>query len=377
MNTIVKKNWIYLLGLLLSVPAFSQRNNLVMYRDTITRRDTVLTQVNFLSDDSHDMQYKIKVRLKDGTERVFMSHEIIGYRKNKKTYHSKLLKIDGRIHQVLLPRMYDEDSVAIYQFIQDNGKRKLYAGFGKDSLIIPITDEKNPDYINPLYLYLKQFPIVQNEIVGKFFDRLKPTVGSFARRHLVAKTNNPNYMTRFRWGIMMGASIGKARVKDFAFANKLMGFGGVFADIPIFGTLSVHPEVIFYPYAYSSRQLSEASETNAVYNRKDLTGTLLFRHTLRFVKGKWLPYAMLGPEINWILDKSVESARRWIDNEGFTELEQLSHPQTKNTTVGLTGGVGVEYILTHRNSLFFDVRYRHELEKEGVKGIYFTLSFNL
>ena len=56
MNTIVKKNWIYLLGLLLSVPAFSQRNNLVMYRDTITRRDTVLTHVNFLSDDSHDMQ---------------------------------------------------------------------------------------------------------------------------------------------------------------------------------------------------------------------------------------------------------------------------------------------------------------------------------
>lgn len=374
----LSKCMLLLLVLWYSVSGLAQRNNLVMYRDSVTGRDTVLTHINFVSDDSRNMQYKIKVRLKNGEERSFTASEIAGYREGRKTYHSKRLKTGGEIRSVILSRVYGKDSVSIYRFIQDNGKQKLYAEIGNDSLLIPFVDKSNPTRIHPLLLvHLKEFPIVGDERVEKYIDGVKPTVGSFEKRHLVVRTGNPNYITRFRWGVMLGASMGKVEVAPFAFGNKLLGLGGLFADVPVYEGLSVHPEITFNPYAYSSHQTSSVGQTNAVYNRKDLTGTMLLRYTVRSFTGKWLPYAMLGAELNMVLDKSLESAGRWVDEEGFIVLEQQVYPQPKGTTLGVTGGVGVEYLLSSRHSLFFDVRYRHELEEEGLKGICLTLSINL
>ena len=377
MNTRLGKYCFFLLGLLFSVPTFSQRKNLVMYHDPIEEKDTVLSHVTFLSDDSQQMQYEIKVRLKDGAIKVFKASEIAGFRDGRKSYYSRLVEVDGKVKRVLLPRAYDVDSVAIYRYIQDNGKKKLYAGIGKDSLLVPIVDEYNSDYVNPLLPYLREFTIAQDEVVAEFINGLKPTVGSFERRHLVVRTGNPNYITRFRWGVMAGASVGTVKVDEFAFSNKLLGYGGVFADIPMYDGMSLHPEVTFHPYAYSCRQISAVGRTFAVYNRKDLVGALMFRYTLRMLKGKWLPYAQVGMEANWALDKTMESASRWTDNEGFIALEQLSYPQEKGMTMGTTAGLGVEYILSAKHSLFFDVRYRQEMEKEGVRGICLTASFNL
>lgn len=378
MKANIWKCMLLLLWLGFSIPIFAQRKNLIMYHDSVSGRDTILTHVTFLSDDSREMQYRIKVRLKDGVERTFSASEIAGYREGKKTYYTKQLKTGGEVRTVLLQRIFDIDSVAIYPYIQDNGKRKLYAEIGRDSLLMPFADENNPTDINPLlYSYLKEFPIVQDEVVGKYIDGVKPTVGSFERRYRVAYTGNPNFMTRFRWGVLLGANMVKPEVKPFAFGGKLLGFGGLFVDVPVYEGLSVRPELTLNPYAFSSHQTSDAGETHAVYNRKDLTGTFLFCYTLRSVKGKWLPYVLLGPEINLVLDKSVESAARWVDNEGYMVLEQLVHPQPKGTVLGVTAGVGAEFVLSTHRSLFFDVRYRYEEEEEGLRGICLTVSINL
>ena len=377
MNSIIGKSCLFLLGALMSISVFSQRRNLVMYHDPIAGKDTVLTHVTFLTENNREMQSMIKTRLKDGTEKTFKAEEIVGFRDGKKMYYSKTLELDGQLLHVLLPRAYGKDSVGIYQYLQDNGKWKLYAGIGKDSLLVPIVDEANPNYVNPLLTYLKEFPIASDVIVSEFIDGLKPTINSFERRHLVVRTGNPNYITRFRWGIMAGASMGTAKVEPFDFANKLLGFGGLFADIPVIEGLSLHPEVTFSPYGYSSNQITSLGQVLAVYNRKDLVGTFMFRYTLRMLKGKWLPYAQVGAETNWTLDKSLDSAERWTDEEGFITLEQLSYPQEKGMTLGATAGLGVEYILTPKHSLFFDLRYRQEMEKEGVRGICLTASFNL
>ena len=365
-------------GVLLSVSAFSQRRNLVMYYDPVNGRDTILTHVYFLDDDSRKQQYEINVRLKDGSKRNFKASEISGYRNGKKSYYSRKLNVGNEVRQALLPRMYEADSVAVYMYIQDNGKRKYYAELGKKAELVPLSDEDNPTQVNPrLLAFLKEFPVAQNEEVSKFFDGLKPTVNSFDNRHRVARTGNPNYITRFRWGVMAGAGLSKAEVEPYDFGNKLLGFGGLFADIPVYEGFSLRPEVTFSPYAFSSHQTNTAGEVNAVYNRKDLTGSLLACYTLRSFSGKWLPYALLGPEFYFVQDKSLDRAERWTDEEGYIVLEQQSIPQTKGVSLGLTAGVGVEYILSSRHSLFFDVRYRHELEEAGIRGIHFSVSFNL
>ena len=367
------KMLLLLTGLWFSVSAFSQRRNLLMFHDPLLGKDTIISRVNFMFRDRLEKQYSIGVRLLDGNLREFKSHEIAGYREGRKNYYSRRLQTNGEVRQVLLPRVYDVDSVTIYLFIQDDGKRKLYGEIGsRDSLLFPITETDNP-----LLAYLKEFPIAKDERVSAYFDELTASVGSFEKRHRVARTGNPNYITRFRWGIMLGASLGKADVAPFAYADKLLGYGGLFVEIPVYESFSVRPEVTFCPYAYSSHQTSEVGEVNAVYHRKDISGTLLFRYTLRSFKGKWLPFVQIGPELNFVLDKSMESARRWIDDKGYTVLNNEIHPVQTGTALGLTAGLGTEYLLSSRHSLFFDVRYRYELEEEGLRGLCLTVSLNL
>lgn len=379
MNLKFWKSLLLLSGVLLSVSAFSQgRRNLVMFHDPVKERDTIVTHVRFLGEDSRKQQYEIGVRLKDGSERTFKASEIYGYRDGRKRYFSRKLKVGDEVRHVALPRMYGSDSVAVYLFIQDNGKRKYYVEVPKDSLLVPLVDERNPAQVNPrLLAFLKGFPVAQDEWVAEFFDGLKPTVVSFEKRHRVAHTGNPNHITRFRWGVRAGAGFSKAVVEPYDFGNKLSGFGGLFADIPVYESLSVRPEVVFCPYGFSSHQPTDVGEVYAVYNRKDVTGSLLACYTLRSFRGKWLPYAVLGPEFNLVMDKTLERSGRWMDGDGYMVLERKDIPQTKGMSVGVTGGVGVEYILSNRHSLFFDVRYRHELIEEGVRGICFSVSFNL
>ena len=378
MKKTIWKQMLVLIGLLISVSAFSQRKNLLMYHDPVTGRDTIISHVNFQYGNMREQQYQIRVRMADGKLREFLPHEISGYREGRISYYSRTVEVNGEARQVLLPRMYEVDSVFIYRFIQDNDKPKLYVQIGKDAPLIPFVDEENPARINPqLSAFLKSFPVSEESLVSKYLYAVKPTIGSFEKRHRVVRTGNHNYITRFRWGILAGASLSKADVELFDYTNKMTGFGGLFAEIPVYEDLSIRPEVAFMPYAYSSHQVINGGEKNGVYNRKDITGTFLFRYTLRSLSGKWLPFAQVGPEVNFALDKSMESASRMIDNEGFTILEKLEHPQEKGATFGLSAGVGVEYVLNTRHSLFFDVRYRQEMEEEGVKGICLTVSFNL
>ena len=46
-------------------------------------------------------------------------------------------------------------------------------------------------------------------------------------------------------------------------------------------------------------------------------------------------------------------------------------------TIGVKAGVGVEYTLSSRHSLFFDICYTQEIEKKNIKGICLTISLNL
>ena len=249
MNLKFWKSLLLLSGVLLSVSAFSQgRRNLVMFHDPVKERDTIVTHVRFLGEDSRKQQYEIGVRLKDGSERTFKASEIYGYRDGRKRYFSRKLKVGDEVRHVALPRMYGSDSVAVYLFIQDNGKRKYYVEVPKDSLLVPLVDERNPAQVNPrLLAFLKGFPVAQDEWVAEFFDGLKPTVVSFEKRHRVAHTGNPNHITRFRWGVRAGAGFSKAVVEPYDFGNKLSGFGGLFADIPVYESLSVRPEVVTVP----------------------------------------------------------------------------------------------------------------------------------
>lgn len=372
--------FLLLFFMLLPLSAYSQKlqKNVVMYRDPVTGVDTLMMGITLEEKDERRMQYEIVVRKPDGKTFALSARDVKGYRLGKKIVHSRQVEVNGEVRYALLPRLYGQDSLWVYSFIADDGKRASYVQLPDEPLLVPLADAADARRVNPrVQAYLKSFPVASDARVEAYIDGMSPTVLSLEKRHLVCRTGNLNYITRFRWGVMLGGGLGKLAMDDYGFDTKLQGSVGLFADVPLFDGLSVRPEVTFSPYAYGSHQSTDVVETHAVYNRKDVTGTLLFRYTVRSFEGKWLPYAMLGAEVNKVLDCSLESAERWLDDEGFTVLERHSYPQPKGMTLGVTGGVGVEYLLTARHSLFLDMRYRYELEEEGLRGFCLTVSINL
>lgn len=377
------KVWLrYLLLLFLCVPMAAypqkQQKNIVMYRDPVTGVDTLIAGVTLSEGDVRKMQYEIRVRTRDGKTLTFSAKDIRGYRVGKKTLHSRQVEVDGEVRHVLLPRLYGQDSVAVYSFVGNDGKRRPYVQLSADPMLMPLADAADARRVNPRVLaYFKSFPIASDEWVEAFIDRMKPTAFSLEKRHQVCRTGNPNHITRFRWGVMLGGGLGKVVTDGFEFDAKLQGSVGLFADVPVYQGLSVRPEVMFSPYGYKGQFPSEVGEVNAVYNRKDVSAALMFRYTMRSFTGRWLPFVQLGPQLNCVLDKEMESAERWTDSDGFTELTHHRYAVQKGTSLGVSGGVGVEYVVSARHSLFIDLRYSHELDDESLRGISLVLSFNL
>ena len=201
------------------------------------------------------------------------------------------------------------------------------------------------------------------------------SVPAFSQRNnLEDNAGNPPLSNRFRWGLTGGISLSRADTETFGFGNKVFGYGGLFADIPIYRGLSVRPEVTFRPHAYKGCLTNQRYEINAVYNRKDLVGAVHLRYTWHTARGKWLPYILLGPEFNWILDSSMESLEK---NVILLEYKYQNHIMEAEKTIGVKAGVGVEYTLSSHHSLFFDIGYTQEIEKKNIKGICLTISLNL
>lgn len=368
---------ILLLGVPVSAHAQKQKKTVVVYRDSITGKDT-LVHGSVISGETMKMQYEIGLRLPDGQRRLFRAEDIQGYRDNNMLFYSCVVNVDGEERHVLLSRDYEQDSLMVYRFMDDEGRRRPYVQVGKNRLLIPLADEADADRVNPqVVAYLKSFPIAGDSRVEAFIDRMKPTLSALAKRHLVCRKGSVNYLTRFRWGVMLGGGMGKVAMDGFVYDNKLQGYAGLFADVPLYVDFSVRPEVTFHPYGYRGQFPSDVGEVNAVYNRKDVSAALMFRYTMRSFTGRWLPFVQLGPQLNCVLDKEMESAKRLMDSDGFTELTQHRYEVQKGTSFGVSGGVGVEYVVSARHSLFIDLRYSHELEDESLRGISLVLSFNL
>ena len=95
MKKTIWKQMLVLIGLLISVSAFSQRKNLLMYHDPVTGRDTIISHVNFQYGDMREQQDQIRVRMADGKLREFLPHEISGYREGRISYYSRTLYVNG------------------------------------------------------------------------------------------------------------------------------------------------------------------------------------------------------------------------------------------------------------------------------------------
>ncbi|MBE6281917.1 MAG: PorT family protein [Bacteroides sp.] len=378
----MNKLYYYILTLIGTLFSFTtinaQNSNLIFYRDSITGCNTIIHNVTFAESNIHLSQYKIAITLNGKIVKEFRADQITGYRKGKKLYYSKKIKLNGNNIHVLLNRVYAEDSIYIYEYVDNNENKILYAETPKDSiLLIPLVNDKNKRDFSYLRKYLDKYPISQDNEVKSYLNTMKNNINSFYSRHMVCITENTNHIIKFRWGLTAGVGFSNLKTDTYSFGNKMNGYIGVFADIPIVQGLSLYAEGLFIPYGFSCINNFEKSISHTVYNRTDITSNLLIRHSFRKNESKWIPYIQLGPQISFPLSKDMKSQIQIIDNEGFTQVGYESFNLKTSPDFGFILSGGVEYKFQTNHSLFFELRYRQNTGKENINGLYLSLSYNL
>ncbi|MBQ8502265.1 MAG: PorT family protein [Bacteroides sp.] len=384
----------YLLFICCAIPLSAQHNMLVL-RDTISKRDTIINDVTFKKMTPYNRQQGVLVTVwlnEKESVRSYTPTQVSKYVENGITYKSKTLVHKGEKKQLLLPEVYQRDSISIYMFMPEEEEKLYYISIGDNSsLLIPMQDSQRRKGTNAVRTYLESFPLSKEKTVKAYISKMKPTPASFDDRYEVVTSGNPNAITYFRWGIQGGTGFSSFNSKsdfnqDISYTNEISYFAGLFLDIPITNGVSFHPEVNLQHYAHSYQsETSSKQQTKSyiAYNRNDISIPILIRYTLRSIRGKWLPYIQVGPKLDFSLKRDLDelalnSTTLKINgtDETIKSWSDISHKQDK-FNLGINTGIGVEWKVSLKNSLFFDVRYIRDFTEDRINGYYFSLAINL
>ena len=133
---------------------------------------------------------------------------------------------------------------------------------------------------------------------------------------------------------------------------------GIFADIPILQSkISFHPEIHYSKQAYKTSDSELKKE--CIANIESYNIPLLIRYT--WWKDKWSPYMNMG--MVWHHYSRTQSSILAADiYNGILNIHQTELALSP-LKYSITGGGGVWYKLTKRNSLFVEVRATYNKDK--------------
>ena len=346
--------------------------NVVVLKDS-----TMLVGVKLKDTSPIQKQYEIEFTDKKNKEYHLKPEDVIIFNEKRKRYLSKTFNIDGIFRQLFLERIMYNDSVSLYIYRSENNKDLVLYEKNRE-VLIPLIGTNNA-FTN----YLKNFPIIlQNPELAEEIENTSPSADHLIETYNKVKKNNINLFTRFRWGIMASGSFSQIKqAHNLSFSNESHLTVGVFADLPVYKHVSFHPEFFYQKNAKLNEQ---KSDIQLAFNREAIILPLLFRFSYIDIRGRIIPFFQFGPEILFTL-KGESNWNRGINNvKNYTEI--ISQPEFKlpNISFASSIGIGVEYKLNKKHSVFIDIRYRHEpnlklLEKYKTSISYLstTLSYNL
>ena len=236
---------------LLSVQISAQkRSDLLVIKDTMTGKDTLLTDVSIADDTPLELQYAINIRSSYLGERKLIPSEVRTFRKNKKVFYPNKIKVDDEIREVFLQRLLFlvEDSLSFYLFINDKGKGEVYYQLGANAEILPLSQSDGTKQRNALRHFLLQSLVAQkDEMFQAYIQKMKPTIPSYKKREYICRTGNLNLIPSLRWGVLLGGGFSQLDYPQGNKFDKQMQWNvGAFADIPlVYGGISFHPELTF------------------------------------------------------------------------------------------------------------------------------------
>lgn len=348
--------------------------NVVVLKDS-----TILVGVKLKNASPIQKQYEIQFTDKENKEYHLKPEDALIFNEKKKRHLSKTFNIDGISRQLFLERIMYNDSVSLYIYKSENNK-DLVLYEKKNEALIPLLDTNNA-----FTDYLRNFSVIlQNPELREEIEATLPIPSQLIEKYNKVKKNNINLFTRFRWGVMAGGGFSQIKKSSgsLSFSNESHLTVGLFADLPVYKYFSFHPELFYLKNAKLNEQTS--TTIGMSYNREYISIPLLARFSFINLKSKAIPYLQVGPEIMYLF-KGETDGYEMREATGYeTQIIEWDTYFHDNLALTFSAGVGLEYKLNKRHSLFIDVRYRIEPSvklvenrETSISSVFTTISFNL
>ena len=301
---------------------------------------------------------------------IYTPNDIDEFSIDGKLFFSYDSPVERENEKIFLLQLLKDDEIAIYQYENTDGKHFFFQE--GDKLFEPITATSNPyaDYLDKHYKVGVQHTELYYEV--------EPTSKSILLAYKLAKTQNPNYITGMRYGIRVGGDY-SWMTNDY-FENTAKDYFvtyGVFLNQPIYNEIGVQVELFYYEQAYSSTKEFKELIVDTKYHARSISMPVMLHYRVNQLKENLVPYLHAGPAINFRLKQNmgVRNFNHDIYDTNFTYPADY----TKNNYMYLAfqAGLGVEYKLNRKHSLFIDTKYMKEIDGEyGSNLIYLSVSFN-
>lgn len=367
----------------------------VLVRTMPDGKDSVCTNVKIYNGGKeYDKQNSVVYKDSLAGIITLTPQEVSSYR----IVHQKLrqsheyIKEDGTIGKVFLARPTIKDSLRpkIYKVYSTPKKYQRYMGVSNEKLVA-VMKKDDPSYGNKLIEYLEE----QNRIYGgnseiaKYVQTVHPSRYSISRRYSVVKSQNTNRLPVFRWGVGTGVNLNMLSFRNpeykFEMDTQAQWQAQLFADYRTAFGIGLHAELSFLKA--SSKMSSEPIEGNNIlylaYNKTAITLPVMLRHTFTSLRGKWLPFIDAGVQLRYdFKDQCYEY--RLYETLADNTLYHYTY-ENKGISLSFVGGIGIEYRVTPKHSLFFEGRYSFQnvprlIENNfvmPVNSLMFNLSYSL
>lgn len=313
-----------------------------------------------------------RVKMKD-TVLTFSPAEVISYGiRGEKVYYSKEVNYGNTTQKYFLERI-NNGKINLY-FLATKAGQTFY--IERDSTLFfelkKKDEKKNNIYKEQLLEITSDFPEIASNINFVHYNR-----AALARFFNDYNQGNNRLFPRFRTGILAVWENTTLHIPPIyrSSAYQLMdnkqesSFGfGVFADVPIMVSyFSFHTELHLIKHAFSHYNYADNQEIDFAANITSLKIPVLCRYT--FANRKISPFINAGGILSYNFRKKGETyITSFQDN--IIEINTANNNSLfPNFQTGATAGLGIEYQVNSRHSVFFELRYNRLIKQESKQTI--------
>lgn len=358
------------------------RSHRIISLDPLTNNYQEINVKDIYPASQSAMQQGIRALDGNGKEHYLTPDSVYGFFTRGDYYFRRTITIGGETKTVFLLRedLFRESDVRVFSYEDENGKIHHFAQVA-DGETLQMIDDDGKENIDAVKQRFLQNEYAKDKGTRKMISKMKPTAEGVRKVYKALTHGGYSHYHHFRWGTKVGIGFAKVKTNSYELESKLFATGGLFADIPIAGGVSLHPEMQFGKLSVKGTMKKAGTLPNSVaYNRTEISVPLMLRYTHFATRGNLIPFVQLGMGASYALKQNCEHRQVMsisYDKFGsvYSVKEGSDHISTKHASV--IGGVGAEWVMSNKHSLFLELRYAKGISKLSHNDFLFVVGFNL